>query len=162
MRGKDNRHDRVPRPPDVGEALADYIKSARKTASRALIVTDRQPHRSFKDGQLLNNIFKAAFTKAELKPPTPYVGSHILRHSLATNLVQRSASLDEIGKMFRHRSRSSTMLYAGREFFRLWLKWRQVSVLDLHRRKIQFVRDSIKSFERCNGSILRKYLIETR
>jgi site-specific recombinase XerD len=112
VRGKGNRHDRVPLPPDVGEALADYIRSDRKTASRALFVTDRAPHRPFKDGQMLNNVLRAAFARTGLKPPAPYVGSHILRHSLATNLVQHGASLAEIGDMLRHRSRASTMLYA--------------------------------------------------
>jgi integrase/recombinase XerD len=112
VRGKGNRHDRVPLPPDVGEALADYIKSDRTTPSRALFVTEREPHRPFKNAQLLNNILRAAFAKTGLKPPAPYVGSHILRHSLATNLVQRGASLEEIGDMLRHRSRASTMLYA--------------------------------------------------
>lgn len=112
VRGKGNRHDRVPLPPDVGEALADYIKSDRKTASRALFVTDRAPHRPFKDGQVLNLILKGAFARTGLKPPAPYVGSHILRHSLATNLVQRGASLEEIGDMLRHRCQSSTMHYA--------------------------------------------------
>jgi integrase/recombinase XerD len=112
VRGKGNRHDRVPLPTDVGEALADYIKCDRKTESRALFVTERGPHRPFKNAQLLNNILRAAFVKTGLKPPAPYVGSHILRHSLATNLVQRGASLEEIGDMLRHRSQSSTMLYA--------------------------------------------------
>lgn len=112
VRGKGNRHDRVPLPPDVGEALADYIKSDRTTTSRALFVTERAPHRPFKSGQLLNNILRDAFAKTGLKPPAPYIGSHILRHSLATNLVQRGASLEEIGDMLRHRSRASTMLYA--------------------------------------------------
>ena len=112
VRGKGNRHDRVPLPPDVGEALADYIRSDRKTASRALFVTDRAPHRPFKDGQMLNNVLRAAFARTGLKPPAPYVGSHILRHRLATNLVQHGASLAEIGDMLRHRSRASTMLYA--------------------------------------------------
>jgi integrase/recombinase XerD len=112
VRGKGNRHDRVPLPPDVGEALADYIKSDRKTASRALFVTERAPHRPFKDGQVLNLILRGAFARSGLKPPAPYVGSHILRHSLATNLVQRGASLEEIGDMLRHRCQASTMLYA--------------------------------------------------
>jgi integrase/recombinase XerD len=112
VRGKGNRHDRVPLPSDVGEALADYIKSDRETASRALFVTERAPHRPFKDGQVLNLILRGAFARTGLKPPAPYVGSHILRHSLATNLVQRGASLEEIGDMLRHRSRASTMLYA--------------------------------------------------
>jgi integrase/recombinase XerD len=112
VRGKGHRHDRVPLPPDVGEALADYIKSERKTGSRALFVTERAPHRPFKDGQVLNLILRGAFARTGLKPPAPYVGSHILRHSLAANLAQRGAALEEIGDMLRHRSRASTMLYA--------------------------------------------------
>jgi site-specific recombinase XerD len=112
VRGKGKRHDRVPLPPDVGEALTTYIKQDRKTTSRALFVTGRPPHAPFKDGQVLNLILKDAFAKTGLKPPAPYVGSHILRHSLATNLVQRGAPLEEIGDMLRHRSRASTMIYA--------------------------------------------------
>ena len=46
------------------------------------------------------------------KPITPYVGSHLLRHSLATRLVNTGASLDEVSDVLRHRSRSSTMIYA--------------------------------------------------
>lgn len=112
VRGKGNRHDRVPLPPDVGRAIADYIKFERVSASRALFVTARPPHRAFRDGQILNRVLKDAFARTGLKPPVPYVGSHILRHSLATNLVRKGASLEEIGDMLRHRSRASTMIYA--------------------------------------------------
>lgn len=112
VRGKGKRHDRVPLPPDVGEALADYIRLDRTTTSRALFVTQRPPHAPFKDGQVLNYILRNAFARTGLKPPAPYVGSHILRHSLATNLVQRGAPLEEISDMLRHRSRASTMIYA--------------------------------------------------
>ncbi len=112
IRGKGKRHDRVPLPPDVGEALTNYIKQDRATTSRALFVTRRPPHLPFTNGQVLNNILRSAFAKTGLKPPAPYVGSHILRHSLATNLVKLGAPLEEIGDMLRHRSRASTMIYA--------------------------------------------------
>jgi len=112
VRGKGQRHDRVPLPPEVGAALAEYIRHDRTTTSRALFVTERAPHQAFKDGQVLNAILKNAFTSTGLTPPAPYVGSHMLRHSLATTLVQRGASLEEISDMLRHRSRASTMLYA--------------------------------------------------
>jgi integrase/recombinase XerD len=112
VRGKGERHDRLPLPPDVGEALADYMRFGRVTTSRALFVTDRPPHRPFKNGQVLNAILKDAFARTGLTPPAPYVGAHILRHSLATNLVQCGASLEEISDTLRHRSRASTMIYA--------------------------------------------------
>lgn len=111
-RGKGQLHDRLPLSPDVGQALAEYIRLDRKSSSRALFVKKRPPHVGFKDGQVLNNILRRAYVAPGLKPPVPYVGSHILRHSLATALVRRGASLEEIGDMLRHRSRSTTMIYA--------------------------------------------------
>jgi integrase/recombinase XerD len=112
VRGKGQRHDRVPIPPDVGAAITEYVRRDRVTASRALFVTERAPNRPFADGQVLNAILKDAFARTGLKPPCKYVGSHVLRHSLATNLVRQGASLSEIGDMLRHRCRSSTMIYA--------------------------------------------------
>ncbi len=112
VRGKGQRHDRMPLPHDVGGALADYIQRDRVTASRALFVTARAPHKPFRDGQMLNDVLRQAFASAGLKPPARYVGSHILRHSLATNLVRQGASLPEVGDLLRHRSRASTMIYA--------------------------------------------------
>jgi integrase/recombinase XerD len=112
VRGKGQRHDRVPIPPDVGQALAAYIRLDRVSTSRALFVTVRAPHGSFKDGQVPNAILKDAFARCGVKPPCPYVGSHILRHSLATNLVRKGASLAEVSDMLRHRSRASTLIYA--------------------------------------------------
>lgn len=113
VRGKGDNYDRIPITPEIGEALADYIKHDRPlAASRALFVRGRAPHRPFKDGQVLNTILRAAFGRTGVKPPGPYVGSHVLRHSLATNLVRRGASLAEVGDILRHRARSSTMIYA--------------------------------------------------
>jgi integrase/recombinase XerD len=112
VRGKGARHDRLPLTPEVGEALAEYIRLDRITTSRTLFVSERTPHRPFKDAQVLNSVLKSAYTRTGLKPPAPYVGAHVLRHSLATNLVRRGASLEEISDMLRHRSRASTMIYA--------------------------------------------------
>jgi len=112
VRGKGQQHDRLPLPQDVGEALSRYIRDDRKTTSRTLFVAQKVPREAFVDAQVLNGILGTAFEKANLKPPTRYVGSHILRHSLATNMVRNGASLDEIGDVLRHRGRRSTMIYA--------------------------------------------------
>lgn len=113
VRGKGQRHDRLPIPPDVGEAISEYLREDRSSATtRALFVTHRAPNRPFKDSQVINSILKEAFAATGVKPPTPYVGSHVLRHSLATNMVRAGASLEEIGNLLRHRSRSTTMIYA--------------------------------------------------
>jgi site-specific recombinase XerD len=112
VRGKGLRRDRLPLPPDVGEAVATYIRRDRKTKLRALFVTHHLPPKAFVDAQVLNGVLEAGFEKAGMKPPTRYIGSHILRHSLATDMVSKGASLDEIGDMLRHRGRRSTMIYA--------------------------------------------------
>ena len=112
VRGKGQRHDRLPIPSDVGEAIAAYIRQERVSASRTLFVSLWAPHGPFKGGQIVNAILKDAFAATGVTPPGPYVGSHVLRHSLATNMIRSGASLAEIGDMLRHRSRASTMIYA--------------------------------------------------
>lgn len=113
VRGKGQRHDRLPIPPDVGEAISRYLRKERSsTTTRTLFVSHRAPNRPFKDSQIINSILREAFAATGVKPPTPYVGSHVLRHSLATTLVRSGASLEEIGDLLRHRSRATTMIYA--------------------------------------------------
>lgn len=113
VRGKGKLHDRLPISAEVGDALSRYLREERgPTTCRAVFVTQRAPHRAFKDGQIVNAILKDALVATGQKPVTPYVGSHLLRHSLATRLVNAGASLDEVGDVLRHRSRSSTMVYA--------------------------------------------------
>ncbi|WP_102033167.1 site-specific integrase [Sinorhizobium medicae] len=113
VRGKGKRHDRLPIPSDVGEAISRYLREERtSTTTRTLFVSHRAPNRPFKDSQIINSILREAFAATGVKPPTPYVGSHVLRHSLATNLVRSGASLEEIGDLLRHRSRATTMIYA--------------------------------------------------
>jgi site-specific recombinase XerD len=112
IRGKGKLHDRMPLVADVGEAIVDYIKNGRAGTSRFLFVSSITPHRPFKDAQILNAVLKEAFEKTGLKPPQKYVGSHLLRHSLATDMLRNGASLDEIGDILRHRSRMTTTIYA--------------------------------------------------
>jgi site-specific recombinase XerD len=112
IRGKGQRHDRMPLPQDVGEVIANYIQRDRRTTSKVLFVSEHAPRKPLRDAQVLNEILKEAFTKTGLKPPTRYVGSHVLRHSLAMKLMKHGASLPEVGDVLRHRSRPTTMIYA--------------------------------------------------
>lgn len=112
IRGKGGFHDKSPLLHDVGEAIADYIRHERKGTSRYLFVRSHSPYKPFKDAQVLNTILKQALEKTSIPRPKQYTVSHILRHSLATNLVQQGASLEEISNMLRHRSRQTTLLYA--------------------------------------------------
>ena len=112
IRGKGKRHDRMPLPEDVGNAIVDYIRKGRRGTSRTLFVSNKVPYRHFADSQILNSALKEAFERTGLRPPQKYVGSHLLRHSLATDMLRKGASLDEIGDVLRHRSRMTTTIYA--------------------------------------------------
>jgi site-specific recombinase XerD len=112
IRGKGKRHDRMPLPEDAGNTIVDYIRNGRRGSSRTLFVSHRAPYRPFVNAQILNTVLRAAFKETGLRPPQKYIGSHLLRHSLATEMLRKGASLDEIGDVLRHRSRASTAIYA--------------------------------------------------
>jgi site-specific recombinase XerD len=112
IRGKGKRHDRMPLPEDAGKAIVDYIRNGRRGPSRTLFVSNKPPYRPFVNAQILNTTLRVAFKETGLRPPQMYIGSHLLRHSLATDMLRKGASLDEIGDMLRHRSRRSTAIYA--------------------------------------------------
>jgi site-specific recombinase XerD len=112
VRGKGKLNDRMPIPIDVGEAIVDYIRNERIGNERTLFVSSRAPYRRFKGGQILRSILQKAYDTTGIAPPQSSVGSHILRHSLATDMLQNGASLQEIGELLRHRSRMTTTIYA--------------------------------------------------
>lgn len=43
---------------------------------------------------------------------SPRKGAHQFRHTLATEMLRRGASLAEIGELLRHRSPQTTAIYA--------------------------------------------------
>ena len=115
IRGKGGFHDKAPLLQDIGEAIADYVLHERKGTSRHLFVAYHPPHKPFDGAQVLNVILRQALEKTNIPRPKPHSVSNILRHSLATNLVQKGASLEEISNTLRHRSRTTTLLYARQD-----------------------------------------------
>jgi len=55
-------------------------------------------------------VVKRALAKAGVESARK--GAHLLRHSLATDMLRKGASLDEIGEVLRHRSPDTTAIYA--------------------------------------------------
>jgi len=111
VRGKSRRSDRLPLPQDVGEALVRYLRNGRPCCStRRVFVRTRAPHRGFVDSSAIYSLVRRAFDRAELK--STQKGPYILRHSLATNMLRKGASLREIGEILRHRELNTTQIYA--------------------------------------------------
>jgi len=111
IRGKGGRCAQLPLPIDVGEALASYVRSGRPSCScRRVFVRRRAPLRGFAKSSSLSSIVKRALIRAGVHSARK--GAHVLRHTLATDLLRQGASLDDIGELLRHQSPNTTAIYA--------------------------------------------------
>jgi len=111
VRGKGQRHDRLPIPQDVGKALATYLRDGRpRCQTRHVFVRINAPHCEFACPSDISTIVRQTIHRAGLHPPC--TGAHVLRHSLATHMLQKGASLAEIGEVLRHRNPITTELYS--------------------------------------------------
>jgi len=111
VRGKGTRHERLPLPRDVGEAIATYLRRWRpQCATRRLFVCLKAPIRGFSTYDAVSSIVKRTLAHAGLRPPKR--GAHLLRFTLATNLLRRGGSLGEVAEILRHRHPDTTALYA--------------------------------------------------
>lgn len=115
VRGKGLVRDRLPLLPDVGAAIALYLRKDRPSAAcRRVFLCRKAPHRGFSHVSSVSTIVMRAFTRAGVE--SAHRGAHTLRHSLATTMVRRGASLTEIGEVLRHRSPATTEIYAKLDF----------------------------------------------
>ncbi len=115
IHGKGSFHDRMPLLPEVGRALANYLRRDRpRCATRRLFVRARAPYCGFASSAAITTIVGRALCRAGLAPPLR--GAHVLRHSLATGMLRAGASMAEIGQVLRHRSSSTTEIYAKVDF----------------------------------------------
>jgi len=111
VRGKGQRYDRLPIPEDVGTALATYLRDGRPPCqTRHVFVRICAPHREFGGSYAISAIVQQAIDRIGLHPPRK--GAHVLRHSLATHMLQKGATLTEIGEVLRHRNPITTELYS--------------------------------------------------
>lgn len=87
VRGKGSRHERLPLPPDVGGALAAYLRDGRPagTQAREVFAGVRAPHRPLTRGAVTQ---------------------------ISAGMLRGGASLDEIGQVLRHQRTLTTAIYA--------------------------------------------------
>ena len=111
IRGKSAREDRLPLPPEVGRALAAYLQKDRPACScRRLFIRIKAPHVGFSSSVAVCDIVRRALLRAHLEPG--HKGAHLLRHSLATQMLRGGASLTQIGQILRHQLPQTTEIYA--------------------------------------------------
>jgi integrase/recombinase XerD len=111
VRGKGQRLERLPLPAEVGAALACYLCDVRPACTtRRVFIRMLAPRQGLAGPVAICCIVRRALRRAGLDPD--FKGAHLLRHSLATNLLRRGASLGEIGQLLRHRQPTTTQIYA--------------------------------------------------
>ena len=115
VRGKSRRESRLPLPPDVGEALAVYLRRGRQpAATRKVFLRSRAPFRALSSGGVIT-----AVVRVLRRAGVPTGGAHLLRHTAATQMLRRGASLSEIAHVLRHQHLATTAIYAEVDFVAL-------------------------------------------
>jgi site-specific recombinase XerD len=111
IRGPAQRCDRLPMPADVGTALVDYLRNGRPACCvRNVFIRSRAPRQGLRGPSAVSCIVFRALRRAGIDSPCK--GAHLLRHSLATQMLGNGASLNEIGEILRHRNPQTTTIYA--------------------------------------------------
>ena len=116
VRGKGPRLDHVPLLADVGEAVARYLHTDRgRTRSRCVFLRLIPPRVGLSRPCAIDHIVRLALARAGIRPRHRRV-AHLFRHSLATRMIRHGASIAEIAEVLRHRSQSTTAIYAKVSF----------------------------------------------
>ena len=110
-KAKSSRQRTLPLPPEAAQVLADYLQHGRpKTPSRVLFLRYRAPLGPLSAGAV-GTIVRTHLLQAGIKD-APKKGSHVLRHSLATCLINEGVPLKQIADLLGHVNLQSTCIYA--------------------------------------------------
>lgn len=105
VRGKGKKRAELPLPHDVGSAVSAYLLRRPRVETRGVFLRVRAPYRP------LRRIGQPVFTASQRAGIAP-VRPHRLRHTAASEMLLRGASLAEIGDVLRHASTQTTAIYA--------------------------------------------------
>jgi len=110
-KNKTRRIDLLPLPAAVGQAIVEYLSTGRpSTKSRQVFVRHVSPVGEPLSSGAVRAVVRRASHRAEIG--TAGCGTHILRHTTATRMINNGASLKEIADLLRHRDIDTTAIYA--------------------------------------------------
>jgi len=102
------RRERIlPLPQEVGDGLVEHLR-ARPQKSPQLFAPRHPPFTEERSYNHVHNCMTAFFKRAGL----PHTRVHSLRHTAATQMVNRGATFKEIADVLGHKSLTSTLIYA--------------------------------------------------
>ncbi|MGI8679559.1 MAG: tyrosine-type recombinase/integrase [Jatrophihabitans sp.] len=117
VRGKGSRTDRLPLPVDVGEAITAYLRRGRPSTPAREVFVRSMPPRIALTRAGVTGLVLAASRRAGIGD----VRAHRLRHTAACQMLRSGVPPVQIGEVLRHRSASSTAIYARVDIDRLRL-----------------------------------------
>lgn len=107
--GKTRRVDTFPLPRAVGRAIVAYLRNGRPpTRERRLFVC----HHLAIGAPLGSTVVGAIVSRGCKRAGLTARGAHILRHTVATHLIQRGQSIKAVADFLRHRSIDTAGIYA--------------------------------------------------
>jgi integrase/recombinase XerD len=110
--GKGRRETRLPLTRELGDALVTYLTRSRPTTETDVVfVRTRAPFRAFRSHCAVSVIVDRALARARVTRPSRGA-AHLLRHSVATSMLRHGASLHDVAALLRHRSVTTTEIYA--------------------------------------------------
>jgi len=111
LRRTKNRRDRVvPLVAEAGSALADYLLHGRpRTLARQIFVSHRPPIRPLQVSSTVSAIVRRRLARLAIRPAR--AGTHLLRHSLATQLVRQARPIKEVADLLGHQAIDTTAVY---------------------------------------------------
>ena len=116
VRGKGRMVDHLPLLSDVGEALALYIREDRGvSASRRIFLRTWAPRIGLTGPAAVGHIVRRALAQVGVRR-SGRGAAHLFRHGLATKMIRHGASMSEIAEVLRHRSQTTTAIYAQVSF----------------------------------------------
>ncbi len=109
--GKGQRVNLLPLSADIGLAIAQYIRHDRpSTQQRNVFVQHRPPIGESIKSCTVQAIIRRSFKRSGIT--TTFMGSHMLRHTAASRMVQAGVSIKEVADILGHRSINTTCIYA--------------------------------------------------
>ena len=109
---KSRRFSSLPLPKDVGKAIISYLRNGRPpTEERQLFVCHRHRVGAPLQSTAIGIIIRRQFKRTGVKVPSR--GTHILRHTVATHMVQKGVSIKEVADFLRHRNLDTTVIYTN-------------------------------------------------
>lgn len=108
---KTRRMKTLPLPHTAGEAIADYLRHGRpSTSHRYVFARHVAPRNVPLQSCAIRQMAIRAYRCCGFDPR--WKGTHILRHTVATQLHQRGAALKEVADLLGHRSIETSAIYA--------------------------------------------------